>query len=826
MNISFAQMSKLKRADKAFDELNYQEAIELYSEILSKTEVNEAKIRLAECYRKVSNTVEAEYWYGQIVNLPESESIHKLYYGMMLQTNGKCDLAKEWYKKYVLEVPDDLRGQYLVKACDYTDELMTKNGDIYEIENMPFNTNLDDFSPMFFSEGIVFSSEYQDSGNPIKRTHTWTGNPFLELYYVERNQTSKKKLEYEYSKSSEFSNRLNSRFHDAAVCFNDDQSEIYFTRNNYNGKDDAGAIRLKIYTAQKEGYVWGSLESFPFNSNEYSVAHPTLSPDGKRLFFASDMPGGFGGMDLYYSDNDNGRWGPPMNLGPGINTEGHEVFPYVSPDNRVFFASDGHVGLGGLDIYYMEIKENNQFGEINNMGHPINSTSDDFGIIMHPDGAFGYFSSDRDGGMGDDDIYSFKKMAAKMEVLVYDEKTMEPLREATVINECDGKEYTTNIAGIVFLDQKLEKCCTFSAAKEEYIGNSLEGCTKNADIGESILVEIPLKKELVFDIEGIVYDEITNQAIEGATIELQSECNKEPMTTVTDKDGKYYFKINEECCYTVKANYAPHYLATRSKEQCTKDLDKSTTLLQNIYLAPVIPTNTVASNNNTSSNTTTSTTNSSNSTFNNNTSTYPSSNNSSSSSYVTNNSSQYNSTNNSTVNTISNNNGVSTQSHNTITTQTSSGFGQGQTPGTYLLHIYYDFDQAYIRDDALPELEKLYRMLQDNPSYVLEIGSHTDSRGSYRYNQRLSQRRAESVVRWLKAKGVNSNRLISKGYGEGVNVNNCVNNIPCSEEEHQRNRRTEFKIVGYYDSNGNYTDIVKSSQPTQIAVDRCEGCPF
>ncbi len=850
-----AQSSKMKRANKAFENLNYQEAIELYNEILGKEDNDLAKINLSECYRKVNNTEEAEYWLGQIVNMPESEPQHKLYYGMMLQTNGKCDLAKTWFMKYVEEVPDDLRGQYLVRACDYEEELMTKNEGVYEIENMPFNTDLDDFSPMLYGEGIVYSSEYKDAGTPIKRESTWTGNDFLELYYVERTKDNKKGEEtFEYGNSKPFSNRLNTKYHDAAVAFNNDLTRIFFTRNNYisgkTGRDDDGAIRLKIYSAesQGEGYAWTHLEGLPFNSDEYSVAHPSISPDGSKLYFSSDMPGGFGGMDLYVTEEENGRWGPPSNLGPEINTEGHEVFPYVSHDNDLYFSSNGHVGLGGLDIYSIQIKDNGTFSNITNLGFPMNTMSDDFGIVINKKGDFGYFSSDREGGQGKDDIYSFKKSAAKVRVLVIDEKTGQGLPNAEIVSELTGNTYVTNARGIVELDQKLNECSNFTANAKDYEENAKEGCTKNLKDDEGLVVEIPLKKNIVFDLFGIVLDQTTQRPIQGATVEfIPSNCKgMKAQTVTTDRNGKYQFaELKEDCCFEVKAHKDLTYLATRSAKKCTSGITESTSFKQNLLLSPVLPVQTLA--NNTTKHTSTSNHSSTNtiSSSASNTNIHTTSGNIRNSS--SNNTSIVGNSHISSSNTM-----VHTATHHPNTTSTSIGsnstgirpntiisnsrpiqsqttvnaFGQGRTPGTYLLHIYYDFDQSYIRHEAEGELEKLYSLLMDNSRYVVEIGSHTDSRGSYKYNDRLSQKRAESVVRWLKEKGISGKRLIPKGYGETVNVNNCKNNVPCSEEEHQWNRRTEFRILGYYDTNGVFINMVESEKPSHVSVDQCQSCPF
>ena len=384
---AMAQSAKLKRAQQYVDDLNYVEAITLYNQILEKNDNADAKINLADCYRKIGDAENAEYWYGQVVRLAEAESEHKLFYGQMLQRNGKCDLAKEWFEAYVEERPDDLRGQYLVKACDYEEELMSKNAGIYDIKHLDFNSNYDDFGPTYYQDGIVFASE-RDKGTAVKRVHSWTGNPFLELFYIDAKPASGEECGiFEFGRPRKFSENLNSKFHDAAVAFSRDEEQIFFTRNNVvkgkAGKSDDGTVKLKVFSAKNAGEDnWNELESLPFNSDEYSVAHPTLTPDGDRLFFASDMPGGFGGMDLYMSEREGGKWGPALNLGPSINTEGNEVFPFYHAAEKLYFSSDGHIGLGALDIYYMEDKGEGEWGAIENMGYPINSISDDFSVVI------------------------------------------------------------------------------------------------------------------------------------------------------------------------------------------------------------------------------------------------------------------------------------------------------------------------------------------------------------------------------------------------------------------------------------------------------------
>ena len=582
--------ARLNRANKHMKNLDYTSAIEDYNKILEKDDIPEAKINLAECYRKIGDYANAEYWYGQVVRLPEVKPEHKLYYGQALQANGKCDLARDWYLQYVNEVPEDQRGQFLVRACDYEEELRNKNADLYEVTNVPFNSNVDDMSPMYHKKTIIFASE-RDKGYAIKRKAAWTGNPFLELYTVKAEEKKGEECgEFEYGSPDKFSKEINTKYHEAAVTFSSDGKQIFFTRNNLfegkEGKDDEGTINLKVFSASSSGNDWTNLDGLPFNSDEYSVAHPTLTPDGTKLYFSSDMPGGFGGMDLYYSEKEGGRWGPPLNMGPAINTEGNEVFPYYHESGKLYFSSEGHIGLGGLDIHMMEDKGNNQWGMITNLGAPINSISDDFGIIFNEEGTCGHFTSDREGGAGGDDIYAFKKIASPVEIYVFDEATDLPIEGATVVDSCTGVEYTTGVDGKINLDQKMNMCCLYTASFEGYEDNGKEGCTKDIPIGQLVRVEIPLGKTIEFNIEGVVFDQNTGLPMEKATVTMISDCGDTEQTITTDETGIYNFKLIADCCYTLTAS-AENYLSEKADNQCTKDLTETTTLQYNFNLLPI-----------------------------------------------------------------------------------------------------------------------------------------------------------------------------------------------------------------------------------------------
>ncbi len=835
---------KLKAAKHNMEILNYQGAIEEYNSILSKhDDIAEAQINLAECYRKVSDIDNAEYWYGQVVRLPEAEPEHYLFYGYMLQRNGKCDMAREWFEKFLEAKPDDSRGRHLLRACDYEKELESKNAGIYEIEHMPFNSGLDDFGPMYYGDGIVFASETHEGGIS-KRIHCWTGNQFLDLRYVDRNEEGEDSSgvcgSYTYTDPENFSNQLNTKFHDATPSFSEDQSTIYFTRNNLMKgrarKDDEGIIRLKIFSAEGGGEggstSFKNVEGLPFNSDEYSVAHPSLSPDGNFLYFASDMPGGFGGMDLYVSEQEDGRWGPPINLGPKVNTEGQEVFPYFSKNNDLYFSSDGHVGLGGLDVYQMEKKDGfNEWGDIINVGAPINSRDDDFGYIINEENNHGYFTSDREGGFGDDDIYSFCRNAAELEIYVYDEMTLEPIEGAEVVSDCTGNTVYTDEEGKATVIQRNNQCCTFSASKEEYEDNSKEGCTIP---GENTLVEIPLKKPINCVVAGRVTTDGT--PMQGMMVTATGNCGDEQATT-TDADGRYEMNLVDPCEYTISVTPPSGYdgpgstiIKTRNEAgevngDCQFNVDfPFRSAVPNPGDRPDgIPPNYVITGYDRNGNPiygppggTTGP--------------------GSGGQYVD---GKFVPTAPGVSNSWTLESIISEAQRNepleccdlignlqtgagSIGASPSVAYTNPGEPIPYLLHIYYDFDQSYIRPDAEPELEKLLALLNENPTIKVEIGSHTDSRGSNSYNNRLSQRRSESVIRWLKDKGVSGGRLTAQGYGETMNINNCANNVPCSESEHQLNRRTEFRVVGLTDG----TNFSTSTPRNSVDGVGCQGCPF
>lgn len=732
----FGQKAKLAKANGMFAELNFTEASKLYLEVLDKSKAYpEATFNLAECYRRMGDWKESEYWFGQAIALPNAPAINYLHFAQALQMNGNCSAAKEYFVKYNELVPNDNRGIELARACETTvqNELLGKNT-LYQIKHIAnINSPYDDMGPAFFQDGIVFSSE-RDRGSAVKRIHAWTGRPFLEMFFTKATIENEQTKEFKYTDADKYHQEINTKFHDGPVSFTNADKEIYFTRNNIEGgkvhESSDDIIKLKIFGAKLDGKKFVDIKGVPFNSDEYSVAHPSLSPDGTKMFFSSDMPGGYGGMDLYVSYLEGGSWSQPVNLGPVINTEGNEVFPFTHADGTLYFASDGFAGLGGLDIF-TTMENRGAWSSPSNLGFPINSEKDDFGLILSPDRTYGYFSSDRDGGVGLDDIYSFTKFASELEVLVFDKLTGKPIQGASVSFACRNEPILTDANGKIVVDIPLEKTCTLVASKEGYVDNTYTVSTKGQSVGSKVLAQIPLSIILDFTVSGKIMDFNTGLPLANSKVVIESDCGDEVQTVMSDADGYYEFVLRPECCYLIKA-MKEKYL-TNAGKVCTRGKTVSEDMEVHILLKEHKPEIIFA-----------------------------------------------------------------------------------------LQHIYYDFDKHHIREDASTSLQELYEILTLNPDIIVEIGSHTDARASDKYNDRLSQRRAESVVKWLTQRGISKGRLQAQGYGESRLFNECGNGVKCSEEDHQRNRRTEFRVIGML----NGQDGMKSSAPANIKVDRCKNCPF
>ena len=392
-----AQSASINAANKLYFSKLYSQAIPKYESVFRKDSSNADVLNnLGECYRLTNNNKGQLICYGKLVKTGKAEDVHKLYYGQALMKAGKYDDAK----KYMDEYKADGRGEAFSKSITNLQKF-SKNADAYLLKEFEFNSAFDDFSAFtFLNDKIVFTSTKTKS-TWITRRHGWTGNNYCHMYMTEKNSFG------EYDTPAMFIAEYATKYNDGPFTSSKDGTNIFFTRNSTNKKDKSldGSQKLKIMQATILNDNLQSMMVLKFNSNEYNCAHPAISNDGKTLYFSSDMGGGQGGMDLYYCKKDaGGAWGSPINLGDKVNTKGNELFPSITEENVLYFASNGHEGLGGLDIYETKIKEDKP-GKVYNMGKPVNSEHDDFAYNLNSDGKKGFLSSNRKTGGMNDDIY-------------------------------------------------------------------------------------------------------------------------------------------------------------------------------------------------------------------------------------------------------------------------------------------------------------------------------------------------------------------------------------------------------------------------------------
>lgn len=388
---------KEKEGDKYAFRYAFDKAINSYNHAKKLTPDGQRK--LAESHQNLNQSVEAEIVYSKLITAGEGVVPMDHYnYAMILKTNGKYDEAGVQMDKFVTLMPNDLRAKSYFDNKGKLGDLLKDNGN-YKIENLKVNTDAQDFGTSYYNNKIVFTST-RATPQIIKRKYNWNGKPFLDMYVSELDGIQLKEPVL-------FDKNLDSKFHDGPASFSNNGTYMAFTKNHSHDKSKDKVVELQIWFSSFVDKSWTEPVSFSHNNTAYQVGQPCLTQDGKTMYFVCDMPGGFGGADIYrVTKGDKGEWGTPENLGNKINTEGDEVFPFVEEKNGIlFFSSNGHFGLGNLDVF-MSAMNGKFFGRVLNAGTPLNTKYDDFSVMTDTMAKMGYFSSNRAGGSGDDDIYS------------------------------------------------------------------------------------------------------------------------------------------------------------------------------------------------------------------------------------------------------------------------------------------------------------------------------------------------------------------------------------------------------------------------------------
>lgn len=488
------QERRLRRAKTSFENYEFIKAIRNYEHLVKKGNTSvEVYRNLGDANYFNANYPEAAKWYEMVSNqgpaLLDTEHMYRY-------ANSLGSIKNYEASSTVLRQIYERTGNRMGMSFEDFKRSIEEKKDSYEIENIAINSIESDFAPSFRLDGIVFSTA-RDSSIIYKSTHNWNKKRFLNLYMATRTDEGR------FRRIMRFSDELNTRLHESSTAFTKDGKTVYFTRNREKGRsfgrDSKGISRLKLYRAVFEDGKWRDIRELPFNQEGFSVAHPTLNTAEDKLYFSSDIEGTQGQSDIFVVDIlPDGSFGVPKNLGAKINTGGRETFPFVTEDDILYFASDGHPGLGGLDIFAVDLKHIER-SRIVNLGEPLNSVADDFSFIINPQTKKGYFASNRAGGMGSDDIYALTELKAldtrcflDLSGVVKDQDTDEVIAQATVtLTDAMGnarKEAQTKQDGTYSLTAPCEEeDYRLTASKEGYATGETTVSRRTANLSNIVL---------------------------------------------------------------------------------------------------------------------------------------------------------------------------------------------------------------------------------------------------------------------------------------------------------------------------------------------------
>jgi len=607
----------VKQGDKKFAQLAYADAIAKYEKALSKSDNPATQAKLGDAYRMTNQPKKAEEAYKKALDTPDADPILNYHYGRVLMQNKKYPEAQAAFETYLKANPSAEYVKGLIDAA--------KNPNQFVDDTIQYTLNKVELSGLVsaagavpFNFGYIFTGESVAEGKGYKKRDPSTGSSYYDLYFTKKDKGNGK-----WAAPAPLSGDVNSTYHDAYATVSEDGKTLYFTRTN---QDKKGKIKLnknneatlKIVKLTLVDGDWVNPEDFVFNNEDYSVGHPSLSKDGKTLYFSSNMPGGQGETDIYMSTWDGSNWTTPQNLGAVINTPGREMFPMAGGKDTLYFSSNTHPGIGGFDVF-RTVFSNGQWSKPVNLEYPINSSSDDFSFSFDNDGKIGLITSSRSGV---DQLYE-----------------------------------------VVFNGPRLI-------------------------------------------VEGRVKIKGTDNPYVGASAILLNKTTGETESVKVDAQGRYSFILKQGYEYALNASSDDNKSLSESIDISTKGKTRSETMKMDLELEKF----------------------------------------------------------------------------------------EGDIV-VEIKDIFYDYNKSDIRPDAMPSLDKLVKLLTDNPKYKVEMGSHTDCRGTDEYNNRLSNDRAKSVVKYCTLRGVDAKRLTFKGYGKTTPKVKCDPCDSCNEEQHQSNRRTEFKVI-------------------------------
>lgn len=461
-----AQNNDTKAADKLYNRYEYVSAAKEYQKLVDNGK-GDAYVykQLADTYYNMFNTTEAATWYAKATKSAQDAETY-FRYAQMLKANGKYEEANKQMNKFASMVPNDLRAKAFKENPNYVPKILGKDVR-YTVNSLPISSDKSDFGPVMYDNTLYFTS----ARNGSRKNYGWNQEPYLDVYQSTMADSGT------FSEPTTI-NELNSKFHDGPVTISADGNTMYFSSDSFREglfeKDKVNKLKLgknNLYVATKSGDTWGNIKPLPFNSKDYSLSNPSLSRDGKTLYFSSNMPGSIGGVDIWKVTVNGSDFGKPENLGPKVNTEGNESFPFIADDNTtLYFASTGMQGLGGYDVYTIDLSKGT---DAVNMGKPINTEKDDFGFTFNKTKNLGFLSSNRN---GNDDIFSATPICAvDLLVVVTNARTGEILANAKVAIVDDKKNVISTVMsndkGEVNFKIECDKPYSIQASKDGFEGN-------------------------------------------------------------------------------------------------------------------------------------------------------------------------------------------------------------------------------------------------------------------------------------------------------------------------------------------------------------------
>ena len=655
---SRVQRQNIFTARSNFESYEYSPAIEKYLKIVRSGRASkEAYQFLALSFFNNSQYDLATIWFNKLINTYPKGLDPEIYFkaAISFKSIEAYEVADQLTEKYLKLTNNPISQNNYTSSKKYLNDIFESEF-IYQLYETKINSGKSDFGPNFYSDNeIIFSSSEDATGD---KNYDWSNEPFLDLFVAEIDSLGV------LINRERLGGEVNTKYHESSATISEDGKTMYFTRNNYfNGRlkrSRDNEVKLKVYKATKnDNNSWGSIKELPFNGNDFSVAHPALSPDGKKLYFSSDMPGTFGKSDIWFVYiYDNEEYSQPINLGPNVNTEFRESFPFIDDNFNLFYSSDGKMGLGGFDVFSTKLNSRGFPSKSKNLGIPLNSPSDDFGFVFKNSKEFGYFSSNRSGpnGSSSDQVYRItRNLRPKKEVTSYRNEGL------TVVN--------------------------------------------NVEYGKT--------QECSPSISGSVYDLYTRELLVGSLVELLNQNDNPIDETIADDKGQFYFSKRDYYCenrYKIRVSNGLGY----NSRMVDLIFDDSPNIIENVGLKwnkECLPYDLICLLN--------------------------------------------------------------------------------------IEPIYFDLDKYTLRPSSIISLNEVFRTLIKFPNMILEVNSYADSRASIPYNRVLSLRRAQVTKSWLVKKGIDSNRLLIKAYGEENIDNLCGDNVDCSEREYQLNRKSSFKILKF-----------------------------